>query len=290
MPVTTSGVARTVACAAVAVLAIGACSSSTAGDAGAKGATGRRPAPTGPLEVLVTNDDGYTAPGISAVTEALRALPDVRVTVVAPSTNQSGSGGKTSSLVGPLPGTQHTAAGYRATAVTGYPADAVDYALGPMHLTPDVVVSGINLGQTLGAVATISGTVGAAKRAAAAGIPAIAVSQGLGADVRYADAARLTADWIRARRDALAGHHAAVGVVNLNVPTCTSGTVRGVRQVPLATTVDGALAAADCASTVTTVRTDIEAFHNGFAAVTQLTAAAEPVTSSTTFSVPKKSS
>jgi broad specificity polyphosphatase/5'/3'-nucleotidase SurE len=84
-------------------------------------------------------------------------------------------------------------------------------------------------------------------------------------------------------------HTAAVGVVNLNVPSCPDGALRGVQQVPLATSVDGAVGAADCTSTVTAVTTDVEAFHNGYASVTQLTATGDTVTSSTTFPATKSS-
>jgi 5'-nucleotidase len=266
---------------AAAVTALAACSSDSSTPAASSTTT---PKPTAPLRILVTNDDGYAAPGISTVTQALAALPDVRVTVVAPATNQSGTGGQTTA--GPLttlPGARKTAAGHPATAVVGFPADSVNYALDTMHLEPDLVVSGINQGQNLGPLTAVSGTVGAAKRAATAGIPAIAVSQGIAADPQYDVAARLTVAWVRQRRDALVGHHATVGVVNLNVPTCTSGKLRGVRQVPLATTTEGAVGTSDCTSTVTTVANDIGAFANGFAPVTQLAPDGQTVTSSTTF-------
>src|SRR4051812_44080010 len=56
------------------------------------------PAPT-PITILVTNDDGYSAPGIDTMVEALRALPMVTLTVVAPLVNRSGTGGKTTNGV-----------------------------------------------------------------------------------------------------------------------------------------------------------------------------------------------
>jgi 5'-nucleotidase len=273
--------------AVVAATALTACSSDSSSPSAS---STTKPAASAPLRVLVTNDDGYAAPGISIVTQALAALPDVRITVVAPATNQSGTGGKTTAgTLTTLPGKQQTAAGHPATAVVGFPADSVDYALDTMHLTPDVVVSGINQGQNLGPITAVSGTVGAAKRAAAAGVPAIAVSQGIAADPQYEVAAGLTVAWVRAHRDALVGHHATVGVVNLNVPTCQVGEVRGVRQVPLATTTEGTVGTSDCASTVTAVTTDIDAFRDGFAAVTQLTPDGQTVTSSTTFPTTKRS-
>jgi 5'-nucleotidase len=271
---------------AVVVTTLAACSS----DSSTPSASSTTNAATQPLSILVTNDDGYAAPGISTVTQALAAMPDVKVTVVAPATNQSGTGGKTTAgTLTTLPGTQKTAAGHPATAVVGFPADSVSYALDTMHLKPDLVVSGINLGQNLGPLTAVSGTVGAAKRAATAGIPAIAVSQGIAAAPQYEVAAGLTVTWVAANRDALTGHHATVGVVNLNVPTCTTGAMRGVRQVPLATTTEGAVGTSDCTSTVTAVTNDIEAFTNGFSPVTQLTPEGQTVTSSTTFATTKGS-
>jgi len=278
---------RPLAVTAVAAVAFGACSSD--GSTATSSTTAAAPA-TKPLHILVTNDDGYDAPGIDTVATALAALPHVRVTIVAPASNQSGTGGKTTpGVVQATPDKRRTASGRAATAVVGYPADAVNYAFDDMGLTPDVVVSGINQGQNLGPVASISGTVGAAKRAATLGVPAIAVSQGLSDDPQYEAGARLTVAWVRDHRTQLVDHTAAVGVVNLNVPSCPDGALRGVKQVPLATAVDGAVGAADCASTVTAVATDVEAFHNGYASVSQLTDTGETVTSSTSFPATKSS-
>ena len=81
-----------------------------------------------PLRVLVSNDDGVRAPGIDALVKALRKLPKVTVTVVAPAANQSGTGGKTTP--GALTATRTTTkSGYPAIAVKGFPADSVNYAL-----------------------------------------------------------------------------------------------------------------------------------------------------------------
>jgi len=83
---------------------------------------------TQPLEILVVNDDGYSAAGIDAVVEGLRTLPGVHIDVVAPATNQSGSGDKTTPG-GVTAFAAQTQSGYPATAVNGYPADSVLYAL-----------------------------------------------------------------------------------------------------------------------------------------------------------------
>ena len=81
-----------------------------------------------PLRILVSNDDGFDALGIDAVVEALRALPGVTVTVVAPATNQSGTGEQITD--GPLTATsEQTLSGYPATAVQGFPADSIIYAI-----------------------------------------------------------------------------------------------------------------------------------------------------------------
>ncbi|MEY3361923.1 MAG: hypothetical protein RL531_1642 [Actinomycetota bacterium] len=119
------------------------------------------------LEILVTNDDGYAAPGIDALVERLRDLPGVEITVVAPATNQSGTSDRTTpGDVSALTAAKvATTSGYPATAVTGFPADSVNYALDVLDLDPDLVVAGSNAGQNLGVVAPISGTVGAARTA-----------------------------------------------------------------------------------------------------------------------------
>src|SRR4029077_8516548 len=124
-----------------------------------------------------SNDDGYNAAGIDAVVEALDALPSVHVTVVAPATNQSGAGGKTTPG-GVTADPRHTLSGYAATAVNGFPADSVLYALNTMHLNPDLLVSGINCSRNLGPLISVPGTVGAARVGGRASIPAVAVSQG----------------------------------------------------------------------------------------------------------------
>jgi 5'-nucleotidase len=235
------------------------------------------------LTILVTNDDGYASEGIDAVVEALRTLPDVEITVSAPAENKSGTGSSTT------PGTvtateQKTQSGYPATAVDGFPADSVTYGLNELlDEAPDLVISGINEGQNLGPIASISGTVGAAKTAAVQGIPAIAASQGLGENIEYTTAADYIVDWVKAHRDALAGRSIEAGVVNLNVPTCPTGSVRGLKQEPLSTSGNGLAPPTDCESTATDFTGDVEAFLAGFATVSQLEAQGQTVTSSTTW-------
>jgi 5'-nucleotidase len=259
------------ALAALAVAVVAGCGGDD--DDGAAPQSGEREttttAPPEPLEILVSNDDGVGAEGIDVLVTALAALDGVEVTVVAPAGNQTGTGGRTTE--GPLTTNEaRTASGYEARAVEGYPADTIRVAFDELGLTPDLVVSGINEGQNLGPVVDISGTVGAARAGARRGVPALAVSQGLGQDLDYEVAAGLVVDWIEENADALrAGEVSADVVVNLNVPTCDTGELRGQVEVASAAT-GNAAPPSDCASTAEGFTDDITAFANGFAALSEI--------------------
>ncbi|MFF9157915.1 5'/3'-nucleotidase SurE [Streptomyces sp. NPDC014846] len=131
--------------------------------------------PQRPLRILLTNDDGYDAPGIRMLYDRLTAARH-DVTIVAPLTNQSGAGTRISSA--PTIGVRHP--GPKVWAVDGSPSDAVDFGLSAVFTrqAPDLVVSGTNFGPNLAALATHSGTVGAAVTAVENGVPAVAVSTG----------------------------------------------------------------------------------------------------------------
>ena len=124
------------------------------------------------MKILISNDDGYLAPGIIALFEAMRKIADVEV--VAPEQNNSA---KSNAL------TLHSPIYIREALngfkyVTGTPADCVHIALtGLLTYKPDLVVSGINNGANMGDDTIYSGTVGAAMEAYLMGIPAIAFSQ-----------------------------------------------------------------------------------------------------------------
>ncbi len=225
------------------------------------------------LQVLVTNDDGVAAAGINALVEGLLGVSGVEVTVVAPAEDQSGTGGKTTT--GELVATDaQTSGGYPATAIAGFPADSVNWALdGGIDVTPDVVMSGVNAGQNIGPLTELSGTVGAARAAVAKGIPALAVSQGLGDPPDFARGVEYALDWLDQNRAALATGEAPVEVVSINVPTCTTGEVRDIVDVPTATDEGRDLVAVDCESTLTKPIDDVEAFTNGFASESVVPAA-----------------
>ncbi|MBK5288692.1 MAG: 5'/3'-nucleotidase SurE [Acidimicrobiia bacterium] len=224
-----------------------------------------------PLRVLVSNDDGVDAPGIDAAVEVLRKLPNVSVSVVAPATNQSGSGGNTSP--DPLVANpSQTASGYPATAVQGFPADAVRYALQVQHLNPDLIVSGINNGQNLGPITGISGTLGAARVGGRAEIPSVALSQGLGSPPDFPSGAFVLVAWVNDFLLGRVGPQRFQSVVNINIPTCTAGAIRGSRFLPLATdtTSGNPVGNADCTSTVTNTVDDIAGFLNGFVTISSI--------------------
>jgi 5'-nucleotidase len=240
----------------------------TTGAHATRGAAAPEP-PT--LRVLVTNDDGVGAPGIDALVQSLRKLERVRVTVVAPATDQSGTSDRTTP--GALTTSETTtASGYRAISVQGYPADTVNFALdGGIKSKPHLVATGVNEGQNLGPVVNVSGTVGAARTAVRRGVPAVAISQGLGDPPDYAAGVREAVRWVKKHRKALAKKNPAAPseVANINVPTCTIGKVRGLVEVPSATTGD-ITAPSNCASELRNPADDVIAFQNGFAALSRV--------------------
>lgn len=122
--------------------------------------------------ILLTNDDGYQAPGITALFEALTAA-NHDVTLIAPATQQSGASASITSSGVTLE--KHAENIY---SVSGRPADAVLVGLAEVFKDspPDLVISGANFGQNSGQDAMISGTVGAATIAHLRGVPAIAIS------------------------------------------------------------------------------------------------------------------
>ncbi|MFD3327410.1 5'/3'-nucleotidase SurE [Streptomyces sp. NPDC058701] len=131
--------------------------------------------PTGPLRILLTNDDGYDAPGIRKAFERLTAAGH-DVTIVAPLTNQSGTGTKVTSAASIA--VRHPAP--KVWAVDGTPGDSVAFGLAEVFggKAPDLVVSGTNFGPNVAGLANHSGTVGGAVAALESGVPAIALSTG----------------------------------------------------------------------------------------------------------------
>jgi len=196
------------------------------------------------LRILLTNDDGYRAPGITAVREALVAAGH-DVVLVAPTDNQSSSSGRLSR------GTLHyEEAEPDVWHVDGSPGTSVLLGLALIldDSPPDLVISGANFGQNIGTSTSSSGTVGAAVHATRQGFPAISVSAAItpeGARARppypgtreaFPAAAdlvvRLVDDLIRHRPDG--GRLLPEGLLlNVNHPALPAGEVRGIRVEPV---------------------------------------------------------
>lgn len=133
--------------------------------------------------ILIVNDDGINSAGIRAAYEAVKGIDDV--TIVAPAVQQSGVG-RSISLFSPVIASKTRVGDISAYSVKGTPVDAVILGFyGLLKAKPDLVISGINLGENMSSEATTSGTVGAALEAASQGTPAIAISQHTSEAVKY---------------------------------------------------------------------------------------------------------
>ncbi len=263
---------RTIIVVFVAVIALvgASCSSDDASDTTQPESTQDESAEEPePLTVLVTNDDGVGAEGIDVVVNALEERDDVEVIVVAPLENQSGAAQKTTD--GELVASEATtASGVEATAVDGFPADSVIWALGEGGIEPDLVISGINEGQNIAQLATLSGTVGAARQAAQSGVPAIAASQGFGDSIDYESGAEAVMEWLDENIDDVRdGTYGTDLVVSINIPSCDEGEIQGTVEVPWVEEYDADLVAVDCAGTEEPIN-DAVGFTNGWIVVSDL--------------------
>lgn len=161
------------------------------------------------MRILISNDDGYLAPGINALAEALASIAEI--IVVAPDSNRSGASNSLS-LDRPLT-VNRAANGFYF--VNGTPTDCVHIALTGMgDALPDLVVSGINNGQNMGDDTLYSGTVAAATEAYLFGIPAIAFSQVNHGWEHLDAAAKVARDVVQRRFDMLPSPY----LLNVNIP------------------------------------------------------------------------
>jgi 5'-nucleotidase len=176
------------------------------------------------MRILISNDDGYLAPGIHALAEALAAVADI--VVVAPDSNRSGASNSLS-LDRPL-SVQQASNGFYF--VNGTPTDCVHVALtGMLDYRPDLVVSGINNGPNMGDDTLYSGTVAAATEGYLFGIPAIAFSQAEYGWTHIDAAARLARDIVLRRFDELA----APWLLNVNIPNLPYDKLGAIRATRL---------------------------------------------------------
>lgn len=176
-----------------------------------------------PYRILVTNDDGVRAPGLSALAQILQAIGDV--TIVAPEANQTGRSQSLNTLEPIFRNDVTLPNGMRAIGLTATPATTVQVAIkNIMTPRPDLVVSGINNGYNTGFSAYLSGTVGAARQAAMEGIPAIAASMGGPAPFDYVAAAE---EVLGAARRIKQYGLPPLTYVNVNVPPPPAGGYKG---------------------------------------------------------------
>jgi len=177
------------------------------------------------MKILVSNDDGYLATGINALTEALEKVADV--VVVAPDRNRSAASNSLT-LKNPLRVSEVAPNRYK---VDGTPSDCVHLALtGFLDFEPDLVVSGINHGANLGDDTIYSGTVAAAMEGRFLGLPTIAVSLVGNKLVHFDTAAAVAVELVqKIERAPLASDV----VLNLNVPNITLDALNGVQATRL---------------------------------------------------------
>jgi 5'-nucleotidase len=176
------------------------------------------------MKILISNDDGYLAPGIIALANALS--PIAEIAVVAPDSNRSGSSNSLT-LDRPLSVYQAENGFYF---VNGTPSDCVHMALtGGFSFRPDLIVSGINQGQNMGDDTLYSGTVAAATEGFLFGIPAIAFSQVEKGWEHLDAAARIARDIVERGFDMLPKPY----LLNVNIPNLPYEQLKGLAPARL---------------------------------------------------------
>ena len=171
------------------------------------------------MRILLSNDDGYFAPGIEHLARALAEIANI--TVVAPERDRSGASNSLT-LDRPL-SLRRAANGFHY--VNGTPTDCVHLAVtGMLDELPDLVVSGINLGANMGDDTIYSGTVAAATEGFLLGIPGIAVSLCSKAGAHFETAARVAREIVET---VVRERPQAPLLLNVNVPDVPYAELRG---------------------------------------------------------------
>ncbi|CAG4882965.1 broad specificity 5'(3')-nucleotidase and polyphosphatase [Georgfuchsia toluolica] len=178
------------------------------------------------MRILISNDDGYFAPGIEALATHFKDIADI--TVVAPAENCSGA---SNSLTLDRPLYLRTAPnGFHF--VNGTPTDSVHLAVtGMLDVVPDMVVSGINNGANMGDDTIYSGTVAAATEGYLLGIPSLAVSMVYEGEVKHYDTGARVARELALRFKA--GDFGQPVLLNVNVPDVSYHQLNGMRVTRL---------------------------------------------------------
>jgi 5'-nucleotidase len=177
------------------------------------------------MRILLSNDDGYLAPGLAALADALQGLGEV--IVVAPERNRSGASNSLT-LDRPLH-LRRATNGF--SYVNGTPTDCVHLAVtGVLEHQPDIVVSGINLGANMGDDTIYSGTVAAATEGYLLGLPSIAISLASFAGRHFDTAALVAREAVE--RFVRAPFKEPV-LLNINVPDVPYDMLQGTRVTRL---------------------------------------------------------
>jgi len=177
------------------------------------------------MRILLSNDDGYFAPGLAALAKALAPLADI--TVVAPERDRSGASNSLT-LDRPLMLRQAPSGFYY---VNGTPTDCVHLAVtGMLDHMPDMVISGINHGANMGDDTIYSGTVAAATEGYLLGIPSIAVSLANHDALNFDTAARVVLELAQRIQ---AQPPTEPMLLNVNVPDCKWDDLKGQRVTRL---------------------------------------------------------
>lgn len=177
------------------------------------------------MRILLSNDDGYFAPGLVCLAEHLAKIAEV--IVVAPERDRSGS---SNSLTLDRPLNLHKShIGFYF--VNGTPTDCVHLAVtGMLDIMPDMIVSGINDGANMGDDTIYSGTVAAATEGFLLGIPSLAISLVDASDGNFTTAARVAVDMVtRFSRNNIAGSV----LLNINVPNVDYDQIKGIEVTRL---------------------------------------------------------
>jgi 5'-nucleotidase len=177
------------------------------------------------VRILISNDDGYFAPGIEALARALAEIGEV--TVVAPERDRSGASNSLT-LDRPL-SVRRAPSGF--LFVNGTPTDCVHLAVtGLLEQLPDIIVSGINHGQNMGDDTIYSGTVAAATEGYLLGLPSIAMSLSTREGRNFATAGRIAQELVR--RFAAAPAREPM-LLNVNVPDVPYDELAGIEVTRL---------------------------------------------------------
>jgi 5'-nucleotidase len=182
------------------------------------------------MKILLTNDDGFEAPGLWALWDILKDDHDLYL--CAPQRQQSGTAHRLT-LDRPIRATRIKRGGDRSWQVDGTPADCVKLALRSLIDEPiDLVISGINQGSNAGVLVHYSGTVAAAKEAVSIGVPAIAVSLCGYRGLDYVPAAEIA---VKVVNELARTPLPAMTFLNVNVPNIKADEIKGIRVVPMST-------------------------------------------------------